>query len=475
MTRHIVVSFLLGLCALVLTSCASTQQLFQQTLSSDQQSTENASNPVNLQGFPNDPVFWQANTLTTWDKLQHIALPELKSAEASATDPNIRGWLKLAIISKQYSTDTTQLVNQLIAWRNENPNHTANSLFPGNGELNSILNDSPPRHVVLLLPLQGNLSASGQAVRDGYLSAYYKSGFKNSQTISFTDTNSNPNIAALYQQALSQGADTVVGPLTKEQVQQLLSQGSIGVPTIALNYTDGWGSLPANLYEFGLSPVHESKQLAEKAWQAGHKRALIIAPQNEWGQRVVKNATASWNALGGSVADTFYFTPQTDMSKGIAGLLHANTANNKDNNKIAPEQQRRQDFDVIFLLAASQNARQILPLIKYYYAANIPVFSTSAVYSGFPSPQKDSDLNGVTFCDTPWTLQMAGTGGSETDVRFNRLYAVGRDAYLLGNQIGRLNRLPNFPIYGSTGALSLTSDHKIYRRLAWVQMRDGHA
>lgn len=459
MTKKVFAVLLVLLSALFLTSCETTQNLFHTNLPSSE-ATQNA--PVNLQGFPNDPVFWQGSTATVWNKLQHIPLPELQNAAAQATDPNISGWLKLAAISKQYSTDTNQLVNQLITWRALNANHSANALFPDNSTLTRLQNTPPPARIALLLPLQGNLSGSGQAVRDGFLSAYYASPVQHQQTITFLDTNQNPNMPALYQQAVAQGAESVVGPLTKENVQQLASQGKFPVPTLALNYTDLWfGSLPSNFYEFGLSPLDEAKQLAEKSWQTGHKHALLIAPQDAWGQRVVKSLTANWQSLGGTVVDIFYFNNQTDLDKGIANLLHANPT----------EQRRRQDFDIIFLLAPPQTARQIVPLLKYYYAGNVPIYATSVVYSGSPSAQ-DTDLNGVTFADMPWTLQSGSTTKGNTQYS-NRLYALGRDAYMLNNQYSRLSTLPNFPIYGATGALTLTSQQKIYRRLAWVQMRNG--
>ena len=479
MIRQILISSLFVLGTLVLSGCQTTQNLFNAG-SSNNMSADTRPSVVNLQGFPNDPVFWQGSTATVWNKLQHVSLPELNSAASQAADPSISGWIKLAILSKQYSTDDAQLTSQLIAWRVANPNHPANSLFPDNGTLTQLQNARRPQHIVLLLPLSGKLASAGQAVRNGFISAYYSSGHKNQQTVSFLDTSNNQNMGALYQQALSQGADAVVGPLTKEQVKQLISQGSISASTIALNYTEtGFGSLPSNLYEFGLSPLDEAKQLAEKAAQAGHKRAIIIAPQDEWGQRVTKTLIANWSALGGTVADSMYFNSQTDLNQSIPQLLHvdvnaAREEAKKTNDTSVLENQRRQDFDVIFLLASPQNARQIVPLLKYYYADKIPIFSTSVIYSGTPSPQHDSDLNGVTFSDTPWTLSMAnGVGSGSDDLRASRLYPVGRDAYLLINQIARLKTLSNFPIYGATGALTLTPQQQIYRRLAWVQMHNG--
>ncbi len=283
-------------------------------------------------------------------------------------------------------------------------------------------------------------------------------------------------MSALYQQAIAQGADTIVGPLSKDQVSQLIKQGAFPAPTIALNYTEmGFGSLPTHFYEYGLSARDEAEQMAEKAWQMGRSHALLIAPQNEWGQRTTQPLIARYQALGGRITDTFYYTPSSNISQGIAALLHINTKADRekmqdDNNKITLAQQRRQDFDVIFIVAQPQMARQIVPTLKYYYADDVPVVASSAIYTGSPDPQKDADLNGVYFCDIPWVLK--ATHGS--DQQANRLYAVGIDSYTISNNISRLNLLTNFPIYGTTGALSLTAKHQIYRRLPWIQMHAGY-
>jgi outer membrane PBP1 activator LpoA protein len=302
----------------------------------------------------------------------------------------------------------------------------------------------------------------GQAVRDGFLNAYYKHLAKTGQpqTLSFYDTSQKTDIIALYQEAINKGADIVIGPLTKENVQQMTRDGHFSVPTIALNYTDIWlGSLPNNLYQFGLSPLDETKQVADKAWETGHSRALIIAPQTEWGQHTAKSFMTRWQSHGGIVTDTFYFSNPSNFMQDIARLLHVNPTS----------EQRRQDFDVIFLLAPPENARQIVPLLKYYYVDNsIPIYSTSIVYSGTPSPEKDTDLNGVLFNDIPWVLHPT------TDAQNNRLYAVGLDVYFISHELQRFTLLPQFPAYMATGALSLNSQKQFYRRLPWAQIHDGH-
>lgn len=465
------IPFLLAI-ALWLTSCASSNGFMNSIGRAGSSVGQVNSNTAGL----SDPGMWQGNSGTVWAKLTHIPLKQLDSTEASYSGDQA-GWIKLAAISKRYSTNTGELVQQLTAWRHQYPNHSGNQLFPDDATLNSLTNTPPPKNIAVLLPLQGPYGRMGQAVRDGFLNGYYGMSSKTSyrQDISFYDT-SQKSPSALYQQAVARGANIVIGPLTKDNVQELLNHGSFSVPTLALNYTDSY--LPNNFYEFGLSPNDEAQQAADKAKQTGRSRAIIIAAQNKWTQQVIKKLTARWQSQGGSIVDTFYFTPHTDLAAGIANLLHIDPKADhekmqKENNKETLEQQRRQDFDVIFLLAPPESAREVVPLLKYYYAGNVPIYSTSVIYSGKPAPEKDTDLNGVMFFDTPWTLRIAGTSSTGGEARFNRLFAVGRDAYLLSRELPRLAKLPNFPIYASTGALTLNSQQQIYRRLPLAKIQNG--
>lgn len=414
-----------------------------------------------------EDAFWQGSPNTVWNRLQYLSVKQLNATHSG--DATANAWVNLALISKRDSTNTPKLVNDLIAWRAANPSHPGNSLFPDNNTLSSLLTTQQPHHIAILLPLSGPLGRQGQVVRDGFLSSYYAAHTK--QAISFYNTNSNPDVSVQYQKALSDGADFVIGPLTKDQVKNLMN-GSISVTTLALNYTDS-SSLPTNLYQFGLAPQDEAVQLADKAKQAGHSRALIIATQSDWGQKVVKTLSARWQADGGSVQDVLYVTPQTNLTQSVASLLHITPPKEgmnavQDKNSPSMRDQRRQDFDVVFLLTTPQTARVVVPLLKFYYVDNAPVYAISSVYSGSRSPQRDMDLNGVIFCDTPWTIL-----GSEPRAHGSRLYAVGRDSYLLSRDLPRLTMLPSFPIYGSTGALTLTSDHQVFRRLPWTTIHNG--
>jgi outer membrane PBP1 activator LpoA protein len=460
----------------LLAGCAETDSMDKALFKHDASPAPARSN--NPSSSIENPDLWQSNPQAVWLKLQQTPLNKLMALQ-NTQDRTEAGWIKLAIISKRYSVNTKELANQLIAWRAQYPDHPANTLFPGDGTLNGLSAHTPPKNIALLLPLSGKFASLGNATRSGFMTAYYQESAKTGyqQNIAFYDTN-NANLPSLYQEAVSKGAEIVIGPLTKEDVKLLSSSGNFTVPTIELNYTDQWGSLANNLYQFGLSPMDEAKQVADKAWETGHTRAIIIAPQSEWGESVAKALTSRWQSNGGTIVDSYYFGATANLSADIPKLLHINTKEDRSKtldqtDKTTLALQRRQDFDVVFLLAPPQTARQIVPLLKYYYIGKTPIYATSVVYSGAPQPQKDSDLNGVFFCEIPWTLNRSGYAVSDSAAGSNRLVAVGRDAYFISSDLSRYAALPNFPMYGTTGAITLGPQKQFYRRLAWAQFHGG--
>lgn len=396
------------------------------------------------------PAIAPAQTTQTWADLQHASLASLNAKLRESKDSETIAWLKLAIISKNPENNTKELINQLIVWRQEHPNHPGNSLFPDDNKLSQLLEESHPKHIALLLPLDGPLGAQGKAVRDGFLSAYYSSAKSQPKpTISFFNTSGATHIGSLYQQAIAQGADMVIGPLTKEHVQQLSEKNHYPVTTLALNYTQ-IKNPSSQFYQFGLSQKDEAEQLANKAYQAGHSKAIIIAAQDPWIQNITKPVIEQWQSLGGQVIDTYYYSERSHLERDIAKIT----------------KQHRDDFDTIFLLAKPQQARIIVPLLKNHYADTVPIYSTSVIYSGSYS-QNDATLNGVIFCDIPWIIN------KPTKSQLSRLYAVGRDAERLSLQLQRLSQLPHFPINADTGTLTLNAKQQIHRQVAWTQIHAG--
>lgn len=430
-----------------------------------------ASHSTILPSFRSQPQSSADNSsLATWNKLQHTSVARLSAQSATTQDPAEKGWLSLALLAKTHSTSSTLLAQSLKDWRARYPDHPGNALFPADDTLTQLQSASKPRQIALLLPQTGPYSASGQAVRDGFLHAYY-ANHGNRPRLKFYDTAAAQSMPALYQQALTDGADFIIGPLTRENVRDLSQPGTFPVPTLALNY-DEVKNTPrsANFYEFGLLPDDEAAQMADRAREAGLSHALIIAPQNPWGQRLAATLNSRWQTAGGTVQDTLYFNDKDALPERLAELLKVDPVADKkrmqhDNHKQTLEQQRRHDFDVIFLLGSPSQARAIIPLLHYYYVSDIPIYATSAVHADNANRADTMDLNGVTICDIPAINRLSRSS--------SRLYAVGQDAYRLSQAWQRLAQLPHFPFYGSTGALSVTAQQQIHRRLPCVAFNDA--
>jgi hypothetical protein len=323
------------------------------------------------------------------------------------------------------------------------------------------------KNIALLLPLAGPLGSAGQAVRDGFITAYNSDTSTQKPAHFIIIDTYNRNIIDAYQKAVKADADMIVGPLEKNNVQALVQANVISLPTLALNYLDNNVSAPVNLFQFGLSPLDEARQAAALAKQNGGENAVILAPQSSWGQTLAQAYQNEWQALGGNVITKLFFSSDSD------------TLNDQIHTLVSTYQQK---FNVILLAASPQMARQIKPLLKFYYAGDVPVYATSLVYTGTPQPAYDNDLNGISFCDMPWTLtdnptnsklrQQIALFWSANFKQNARLYALGIDAYQLVKDLAHLAASQQ-TIAGTTGSLFINNQHLIVRQLTCAQFAQG--
>ncbi|MCX7121454.1 MAG: penicillin-binding protein activator [Gammaproteobacteria bacterium] len=352
------------------------------------------------------------------------------------------------------------------------------------------------QHIALLLPLTGSYAPYAAAIRDGFLTAYtdQKNHGGSAPAISIYDTNGK-NIQMLVQAATAQGADFIVGPLNKAEVTSLAEDHTSSVPILALNTTPSTVRVKNNaLYQFGLSPDDEAQQAAQRAWQDHHHNVLILAPNNPSGQRAVNAFSAQWKAYGGNIVATQYYGNMASLSKDISGVLRIDSAYQNErklkslfheNMRFIPV--RRHDFDSIFLVATPAMGRQIQPLLRFYFVENTPIYSSSLIYSGTPDAGRDTDLNGIFFCDMPWIVAPTQMQPADlqylkqkiqiqfpaTAMHFSKFYAMGIDAFHLVSHLNNMKSNSQYAVPAATGTLFLTSQHVIYRQLTWSQFQNG--
>ena len=437
------------------------------------------------------------NLAQLWQNLLSVPDTQLKEAAANAPDTRFGGWLTLAAISRSYHLTLDEQVAAVDQWRNRHPGHPAAMQLPGTlAQLESIASQRPER-ISVLLPLSGRLQRSGQAILDGFMAAYYQSltlGFP-VPVIDVIDNNQITDINTAYFESVLNGSQWLVGPLNKDDVQSLASQPVLPLPTIALNYADpssaGQASeslavSPPDLYQYGLSAEDDARQVAERAWADGHRRALVMAPQGDWGERVYGAFRDHWLALGGDIAETRFYPRTNDYNPEVREMLNVDDSASRHQSiqslvrlPVEFEPRPRQDADWLFLLALPEQARLIKPALAFNFAYDLPVYATSQVYSGSDNPSRDRDLNGIRFCDLPWLLRASemrttlDEGLGQSSGAYARLHAMGIDAYRLMERIRLLEALPDSRIYGASGVLTLDENNRIHRTTECTEFSRG--
>jgi len=439
------------------------------------------------------PAQLQKNNELIWQTLLNTNNAELNSWASSNNSPQVAAWLSLAAIQKRPHENQPSLDAAIQQWRVNYPKHR----IP-NHIIDSITRDYAsfhiaPNKIALLLPLTGRYGKVADAVYAGINTAReFGEAFNPPPELVVYDTGDTPSSAlSYYQRAVSEGADFIIGPFQKDAVRSLANQGSLPVPTLSLNYADTGLGGAQNLYQFGLLPEDEAKQVAERASFENKGAALVLVPEGEWGTRLLSAFTNRFLELGGSVIQSERYLPQnSDYSVAIKSLLQLNQSEQRRRTvqsivqaELEFEPRRRQDVDFIFIAASPQQARLIRPQLSYHYASDLPVYATSHVFSGNENISADQDINGVTYCDVPWLLSddpsMAllkdslDLQASSSSARLPRFAALGIDAYQV---IPHLQRLAanNFDRYeGTTGKLSVDTQNRIYRELVWAKFEKG--
>ncbi len=342
------------------------------------------------------------------------------------------------------------------------------------------------KQIALLLPVSGNHAESATAIREGFFAGFYQSNSASAKpNIRVYDTNTG-NVQNTYRQAVDDGADFVVGPLAKEEVRQLsmMSSSQLKAPVLALNSHPAARQASSNFVQFSLAPETEAEQIAQKARQLGYQTAGVIVPDNAWGKRIASAFSNDWQRQGGTVRSMVYSNPAQDQSAAVRRLLGVKEPQGgKKSGPKDPMQDKPQiALDFIVMAAPPDQARQLKPLLNFYYADHIPVLATSSIYSGSPNPSRDSDLNGIMFCDMPAMLNpqrarelqsLSAEHNSKQSSQSTRLFAMGLDAYALTTRPNVLQG--NGQYAGATGNLSLGSNNELERQLQWAKFRGGVA
>jgi len=410
-----------------------------------------------------------------------------------ARDVTLSGWVELALIAVDHAGQSLSMRAAVEQWKVTHPGHPAGEYI-----LTTLISQEPSiigriDRVALLLPLTSGYTVAAQAVRDGFLAMDAANTNPDKPKITVYDTGPDPRrVLEVYDQAVNDGAQFIVGPLGRDAADTITRQGTIRVPTLMLNQTDDVPSSASKyLFQFGLPPEQEARQVAERAYLDGHRQAAVLYPSTPWGERMMTAWSGHWQKLGGVVvASQTYNEADVDFSEAIKNLLNINQSEGRKSQieqiigqKIRSDSRARQDIDFIFLASDAKHGRLIKPQLNFYHAARVPVYSTSHIFTGAGDAVHDIDLDGIQFGDMPWML--VGDGKIQ-ELRqslqhdwpyvhsdLDRLYALGVDSYAILPHLGRIGMASGGRFNGVTSGLSVDQNGRLQRQLLWARFSRG--
>jgi len=422
--------------------------------------------------------------------LENVSSGELAiRAENPRGDQQLTGWLDLALVIRQNLVVSEAVETAMNAWKSRHPYHQLTVEQALDTWLRYRQLFVPPRKVAVLLPQSGRLKPAGDVIRDGLMSAYLEN--PGGAEVMFFATGDDPQSSiSAYFNALDAGANWIIGPLKKESVEAMLNLAGMSTPTLALNDLPSGFVSPAGLSGqvtgISLSQDREAEEIASHTIEAGYRDALVMAPEDPWGERMATAFESQFLQKNGQiVAATRYPESQNDHTALLERILKIDESKARQKRlantlqmTLEFEPVRRQDVDVIFLAADAMQARLIRPQLRFHEAGDIPVYATSRIYSGEPDPARNVDLDGIRFPAIPWQLDHRETGDipefdSIRGGSRSALFALGQDAWNLLPWLALMHKDPGFVFPGQSGLYRSSNAEALRREPAWAEFRNG--
>lgn len=430
------------------------------------------------------------HALTLLQSLEDVPSGELAlRAVNPRSDQILTGWLDLALTIRQGLVKPDDLPEAMRSWKGRHPQHFLSENDGLDLWLRYRQQFPVPQKVAVLLPKSGPLQAAAEAIRDGILSAFMENP-GGAELVFLSTGEQGESTAAAYFEARDLGADWIIGPLEKSSVEALVNLAGLITPLLALNELPPESDMPPGLsdhhYGVSFSPDEDVRSLAREVIRAGFRRALILAPESDWGERMAQNFRDEFLQNDRQIiASGRYLESDNDHSAVLESMLKIDQSKARKKGlentlqlKLEFEPVRRNDIDVIFLAAGSKQGRLIRPQLRFNFAGDIPVYAAGRIFSGQPDPLADQDLNGVRFPITPFEIGFdpddpATALASLRGGLFANIYALGKDAWCLLPWLDLMRRDPDFRFPGASGLYHIGLSGRLLREPAFAIFSAG--
>lgn len=421
-----------------------------------------------------------------WDNLEQYSKSEIVQLKAQPSETELKGWLYVATQMKTKLNNPSGLQTELQQWFGLNISHPIVTHTPEDVQKILDLDISTPKNVAVLLPLSGKYEKPAKLIRDGFMHAMTDDADKDpalKMTIYDTSTQSLQDIYATLK---ANNTDFIVGPLIKDNVEQLQDINDDAIPMLALNFPDELEQGTQVCY-LTLSPEQEGAQAAKHLFESGVKYPLILAPKGKLGERITEAFNQKWDSLSNTPVASTPFGNRAELQKNVKdafGLTDSQTRINQirqiTNMDMETEARSRRDIDSVYIIANRSELTLLKPFIEVAInpdAKPPKLFSNSSSNNG--KARAYQDVSGIVFSDIPMLLDKNNTAMSEYDAQWpnssnteKRLHALGMDSYSLLAQLPTMKVVQSYKYQGQTGALSIDDQCVVQRELSWAEHAD---
>lgn len=410
-----------------------------------------------------------------WSLLKSMTPSTLQALEETPAPDVTTGWLRLAALVNEFGAQPSLLARQLAGWKRDFPNHPAQKDMPaGLGDLAATASTAV-QQIAVLLPLSGNLEPQGAAIRNGMLMSYKEN--QGQFTLNFYDTQSK-STSDLYQQAIQEGADMIIGPLLKDRVAELLKINPT-VPVLALNELDQ-PIVNDSTYYFSLSAAADAAQAAQYLYAQGYRKPLLIAAQGRIGYSSIKAFEQSWATLSQQPPVVATFGSRHEVQGMVKHALSGRPAA-RAGQVMQLADAEPHSIDAVYVVANSLETRMIKPYVDISVTpmGSLPIYTGPRGYDS-GATEVTAELNGMHIADMPLLL-----GGYEKQREqiallwphlqggLLRLFAMGYDAVTLAENLQQMRKVGGMQQAGMSGQLSVDPQGNIVRMQSWVTYQNG--
>lgn len=382
---------------------------------------------------------------------------------------------QLAGLAAAYSLQGTTDTQRIERWMRRFSDHPL--LKAGLPEYQFLTNADVPTqfHITVLLPLSGDLENAGRAIRDGILFAFATHAKRDAIAFEFIDTTYLTE-TQLERVRSGQNTEFVIGPLRKSEVARFLAKPT-QVPALVLNHIDDASNqnyAGAPVYSLSLAIEDDARSaVAYAARMAERPQLLVLHRSDALGARAAAAIESELTRHDGVLVGQFTLDGEK-AEDTIAKALGVTDSRNRRREltrllglALEHTPRIRDDLTAVVLQTDPNQARQLRPLLDFYYLSETPVILTGAFRSDLD--EMTEDFKNSVILATPWEL---GSRARDqmiarpfTQGAFGTLTAIGKDAL---DMTIRLGFGDSTGFQGETGYLSLGDQLVIERRLGQV-------